>query len=268
MEKIMNIPKLKRGDSVRKAKGAHKIMSNFTKIHLTDKQIQVIITALSCYCRLRSGQIGIAMDEAYRDKDISYDERDEIETKVREVVFGQPKSYVANNSRGCGGDDDSGCPTLKERLEEEKPAKKAEFNHPHSYYGFSSPELKDGSLAFEIEKTLTEYLSVKNNEGYWGSGCNFNGPLRTTKEPLPIIEGFPDYRDFPLTLAQTKKILPHYHKNDYKKMWETYDSLKLDLPKGQKYQITIDQFAGDEAQYGGSNERIIVRITKPRKDLP
>jgi hypothetical protein len=205
------------------------MQTNFTKIHLTDRQIQVIVTALSCYYRLRSGQVGIAMDEAYRDKDISYDERDVIEKVVRTIAF-------------------------------------KEIQHPRSYYGFNSPELKDGTLAFEIEKTLTEYLSVKNNDGYWGSGCDFNGPLRTTKEPLPIIEGFADYKDFPLTRAQTKKILPHYHNNDYKKMWETYDSLKLGLPKGEKYQITIGQFEGKDAVVGGSNERIIVRITKPRKD--
>lgn len=204
----------------------------FSVVHFTDKQLQVIVTALSCYYRLRSGQVGIAMDEAYRDKDIGYDDREIIEKAVRSIAF-------------------------------------KEIQHPHSYYGFNSPELKDGTLAFEIEKTLTEYLSVKNNDGYWGSGCNFSGPLPTsTKEPLPIIEGFRDYKDFPLSRAQTKKILPHYHKNDYKKMWEAYDKLKLGLPKGEKSQITIGQFNPNDEAFvaGGNNERIIVRITKPRKD--
>ncbi len=202
---------------------------DFTKVFLTDKHISVILAALRTYYRLRSGQVGIAMDEAYSDKNISYDDREIIEKVVRTIAF-------------------------------------KEIQHPHSYYGFSSPQLKDGSLAFEIEKTLNEYLSVKNNDGYWGSGCNFNGPLKATQEPLPIIEGFADYKDFPLTRAQTKKILPYYHNNDYKKMWEAYDSLKLGLPKGEKYQITIGQFTGKEAKVGGSNERIIVRITKSRKE--
>lgn len=202
----------------------------FNVVHLTNKHLQVIVTALSCFYRLRSGQVGMAMDEAYRDKDISYDDRENIENLVKSIAF-------------------------------------KEIKHANSYYGFNSPELKDGTLAFEIEKTLTEYLSVKNNDGYWGNGCNFNGPLPTSsKEPLPIIEGFRDYKDFPLTRAQTKKILPYYHKNDYKKMWKAYDSLKLDLPKGEKYQITTGQFVGDDAEYEGSNERIIVRITRPRKD--
>lgn len=225
-------------DLLKKTKAERKLLAqeakNFaknslTKIHFTDKQLRVIVTALSCFYRLRSGRVGIAMDEAYKDKDISYDDRETIEKVVRTIAF-----------KG--------------------------IQHPHSYYGFSSPQLKDGTLAFEIEKTLDEYLSVKNNDGYWGSGCNFNSPLKTTQEPLPIIEGFADYKDFPLTRAQTKKILPHYHNNDYKKMWEVYDSLKLGLPKGEKYQITTGQFTGKEAKVGGSNERLIVRVTKPRKE--
>ncbi len=244
-------------------------MSNFTKISLTDAHIGVIINALEILSRLRSGQVGIAMDAAYRDKDISWDERDEIETKVREIVFGQPKPYgqpspyIKSSCCGDDDDDDSGCPTLKERLEGEKPAKKAEFNHPHSYYGFNHPEMKDGILAYEVQKTLEEYLAVKNNDGVWGSGCNFHGPLKATKEPFPIIEGFTDYKDFPLTRAQTKKILPHYHNNDYKKMWKAYDALKLDLPKGDKSQI-MTHIVTDK----GSKicERVFVRITKPRKD--
>ena len=197
----------------------------FNVIHLTDRQLQVIVTGLEVFYRLRSGQVGIAMDLAYRDKGLSYNETEAIENLVKSMAF-------------------------------------KEIKHPNSYYGFSSPELKDGTLAYEIEKTLTEYLSVKNNDGYWGSGCNFNGPVRTTQEPLPIIEGFRDYKDFPLTRAQTKKVLPHYHNNDCKKMWEAYDKLKLGLPKGEKYQILTDI----ATEKGENWERIVVRITKPRKD--
>lgn len=204
----------------------HPNNSKFNVVHFTDKQLQVIVTALEVFYRLRSGQVGMAIDEAYRDKGISYDDREIIEKVVRYIAF-------------------------------------KEIKHPNSYYGFSSPELKDGTLAYEIEKTLDEYLSVKNNDGYWGSGCNFNGPLKTTQEPLPIIEGFKDYEDFPLTRAQSKKIVPHYQNNDYKKMWEAYDKLKLGLPKGEKYQILTDIAMGEKNEIW---ERVFVRITKPRKD--
>lgn len=203
---------------------------DFNVVHLTDEHIQVILTALKVLYRMRSGQVGIAIDEVYPDKYISYDDRQIIEKTVRTIAF-------------------------------------KEIHYPNSYYGFNSPKLGSGILAFEIEKTLDEYLSVKNNDGYWGTGCNFHGPIKATQEPLPIIEGFRDYKDFPLTRAQTKKILPHYHDNDYKKMWEAYDGLKLNLPKGEKYQITTGQFEGKDMAVGGSNERVIVRITKPRKDV-
>lgn len=198
----------------------------FNVIHLTDKHLQVIVTALNVYYRMRSGQVGMAISEAYCDKAIGYDERETIENLVKNIAF-------------------------------------KEIKHPHGYYGFSSPELKDGTLAFEIEKTLTEYLSVKANDGYWGSGCNFDGPLRTTDQPLPVVEGFKDYKDYPLTRAQTKKILPHYHKNDYIKMWAAYDSLRLNLPKGEKYQILTDIATDEKSEI---YERVVVRITKPRKD--
>ena len=204
-------------------------MSDFTKISLTDSHIRVIITALNCFYRLRSGQIGIAMDEAYRDKDISYEDREVIEKMVRTIAF-------------------------------------KEIQHTNSYYGFNHPELKDGTLAFEIEKTLEEYISVKNNGGLWGSGCNFHGPIKATKEPLPVIEGFTDYKDFPLNKEQTSQLLPHYKAKNYNKLWEAYDSLKLSLPKGDKTEIIVGKFNGDEAEYGGSNERVVVRITKPIKD--
>lgn len=197
-----------------------------TKVSFTDKQLQVIVAALETYYRLRSSQVGIAMDVAYYDKSLSYDDRETIENLVKSIAF-------------------------------------KEIKHPNSYYGFNNPELKDGTLAFEIEKTLTEYLSVKNNDGHWGSGCNFNGPLKTTQEPLPIIEGFKEYKDYPLTRAQTKKILPHYHKNDYVKMWQAYDKLKLDLPKGERHQILTDITTDTKSKI---YERVVVRITKPRKD--
>lgn len=224
-EQLSKMTKEKRKELAKEARD-YASKNKFNVIHLTDKQLQVIVTALEVFYRMRSGQVGMAIDKAYRDKDISYDDRDTIENLVKSIAF-------------------------------------KEIQHPHSYYGFNSPELKDGTLAYEIEKTFTEYLSVKNNDGYWGNGCNFNGPLRTTQEPLPIIEGFRDYKDFPLTRAQTRKILPHYYKKDYVKMWQAYDKLKLGLPKGEKYQILTDILLDKQ---GEAYERVIVRITKPRKD--
>ena len=171
-----------------------------TNITFTDKHLRVILTALRTYYRLRSSQVGIAMDEAYPDKNLSWDDCETIEKTVRAIAF-------------------------------------KEIQHPHSYYGFNNPELKDGTLAYEIEKTLEEYLSVKRNDGYWGSGCNFNGALKTTDEPLPEIQNFYKFKDYSLTKLQTKKVLKLKAAQKYKEMWEYIDGLGLNLPKCEKTEI-------------------------------
>jgi len=201
---------------------------NKTKISFTDKQLSLIQSALEILYRLRSGQVGMAMDIVYFDKGLSWDEQQDIERFIRDIVF--------------NGEKDRSAPA----------------NEPTAYsaaFGVGNKEIGEGNLAYEIEKTIRQYLSVKKNNGYWEVNCGFYDPLKITDEPLPEIEGFNKWIDFPLTVAQSKKILRHYTKKDYLKMWQEYDKLELDLPKCEKREIIpID-----------AEKKVVIRCHKPQK---
>lgn len=186
-------------------------MSNTVK--LTDKHLAVINTALEVYYRLKSGQINIALDEAFSHS-IDREELNYIEKTIR---------------------------------------KNTHKNLPISAaYGFNSPEIGDARIAYEIKKTIEEYLSVKNNNGFYGSTVNFHGPLKASDEPLPVILEHKGYKDYKLNKRQSSKINKLYASKDFKKMWEYVDGLKLNLPKGEKTEIVP------------SLEGVTIRVYKPR----
>ena len=188
-------------------------MSNTVK--LTDKHLAVISTALEVYYRLKSGQINIALDEAFS-YSIDREELNDIEKIIR-------KSTHKDLPIGAA-------------------------------YGFNCPEIGDARIAYEIKKTIEEYLSVKNNNGFYGSTVNFHGPLKASDEPLPIILEHKNYKDYKLNKRQSAKINKFYAVKDFKKMWEYVDGLKLNLPKGEKTEI-VPSFEG-----------VTIRVYKPRKN--
>jgi len=180
---------------------------------VTDKHLAVINTALEVYYRLRSGQINMALDAAFN-YSIDRDELDIIERLIRKSTH---KKLSANAA-----------------------------------YGFNSPEMGDAVIAYEILKTIEEYFAVKNNDGFYGSTVNFHGPLKASDEPLPIILEHKNYKDYMLNKRQSAKINKFYATKDFNKMWEYVDSLKLNLPKGEKTEI-VSSFKG-----------VTIRVTKPR----
>jgi len=219
-------------------------MNNKTKISFTDKHLVLIKTALEIYYRMKSGQISMALDEVYPEKFLSWDEREDIEKFIRNIVFPDLHPYYDH--------------VHKDEERELRDDRKGLT--PNAYFGVGNKELGDANLAYEIEKTITQYLSVKNNNRYWKVNCSFYDPLKVTDEPLPEIEGFNKWIDFPLTIAQSKKILKYYTKKDYFKMWQEYDKLELDLPKSEKKEI-IPVFVEDNI----SVKKIIIRCHKPQK---
>ena len=118
----------------------------------------------------------------------------------------------------------------------------------------------------EIKKTVEEYLSVKNNDGCWGTGTNFRGPLKASDEPFPDILDFKKYKDYPLNKTQSKKINKFYEKKEFDLMWNFIDSLKLDLPRGEKKEIVFGSFVGDGRRVHVPNDRVIIRVHKPIKE--
>jgi hypothetical protein len=61
-----------------------------TKIEFTDEHLRVMMTALEVYSRLRAGQIRIAIDQAFRDVNLSWNEVESIETFVRGILYPEP----------------------------------------------------------------------------------------------------------------------------------------------------------------------------------
>lgn len=187
-------------------------MSNTVK--LTDKHLAVINTALEVYYRLKSGQINIALDEAFN-YSIDREELDNIEKIIRKNTHKDLPSNAA--------------------------------------YGFNSPEIGGARIAYEIKKTIEEYLSVKNNNGFYGSTVNFHGPLKASDEPLPVILEHKSYKDYKLNKRQSSKVNKLINQKKFTQMWEYIDSLKLNLPKGESTEV-ISSFDG-----------VSIRVWKPRK---
>ena len=97
-------------------------------VKLSDTHLCVINRALEVYYRMRSGQIGIALDTAY-DKCIDYDSRDLIEKMIRKLIIDDNK-----------------------------------LSSPSASYGFNSNEIGDARIAYEIQCVFRQYLAVKRNE--------------------------------------------------------------------------------------------------------
>jgi hypothetical protein len=146
-----------------------------TKIEFTDEHLRVMMTALEVYSRLRSGQIKIAIETAYSDYSITGNESETIENYVRDIVF--PRTFALEQNH-------------KEAYDEQCRVKRPALNK-NSYFGVTSSEMlkSGGTLAHEIYSTLRQYVSLKNNDGYEGSGVNYYSPLMITQVPLPVIEG-------------------------------------------------------------------------------
>jgi len=171
---------------------------NMNNIKLSDTHLRVINRALEVYYRMRSGQIGIALDTAY-DKCIDWDSRDLIEKMVRKLV-----------------------------IEDEK------LSSPSASYGFNSDEIGDARIAYEIQCVFRQYLAVKRNDGFFDySTVDFRDPLKASDEPLPEVVNFIKYIDHVFNSAQSKKINQLHNKKKYREAWDYIDSLKLDLPKGE-----------------------------------
>jgi hypothetical protein len=177
-------------------------------VKLSDIHLCVINRALEVYYRMRSGQIGIALDRAY-DKCIDHDSCDLIEKMVRKLV-----------------------------IEDEK------LSSPSASYGFNSDEIGDARIAYEIQCVFRQYLAVKRNDGFFDySTVDFRDPLKASDEPLPEVVNFIKYIDHVFTPEQSKKINQLHKKKMYKEAWNYIDDLKLDLPKGEGVEL-ISGFNG------------------------
>jgi hypothetical protein len=196
-----------------------------TKIEFTDEHLHVMMTALEVYSRLRAGQIKIAIDTAFRDVGLSWEESESIEKFVRGILYPEPPQ-LKYDGHGHYYDqygytyDENGVRDTEVTWEEKERLKRSEL---HGNYGVCHEEMirGGGTLAYEIYSTLRQYVSLKNNDGWEGNGVSYGSPLHITKVPLPVIEGFTAEKRFPIKgkVIVNKLDKAHETKN-YNKVWQ------------------------------------------------
>jgi len=199
----------------------------FKKVTITfdERHLPVINRALECYMRLRSGQIGMAMDEVYSDKQSKmlkdenyshYNDNKDIEKLIRSVYFKDLDS--PNAAWGIG-----------------------QYGH-------------GGEEAYMISKTLRQYMAYERNDGYSGTGRDFDTTWGSYSDvPNPVVEGFSTRKFFKAPKNIQKKLEDLIEVGDFKGAFDLIDKKFKTLPRGDKYEIS---FSGND--WG-------VFVTAPRK---
>ena len=176
-------------------------------IQFDEEHLHTIATAMEVYSRLRSGQIKFAFDAAFCDKNLTYEDGETIESFVRTLVFRNDKHII---------------------------------NNRNAYYGVGQEQMKDGTEAWEIKKTVEQYLHYERNDGYRNiMDVSGDGPLQCSKVPVPKILNFEPSKTFPLPKKCYKSLDRLFEKKDYSAMWIIVDKMFQDtpLPKGNSTKI-------------------------------
>ena len=192
-------------------------LSKKVSIEFDKKHLPTLVTALEVYSRLRSGQIAMAIDTAFIDKScIEYNDRQVIESIVRTLVFR----------------DEDIC------------------TRPNSYYGVGCPEMKDGTVAWEIKKVIEQYLHYEQNDGYRSfMNVSGNGPMRFSDITIPkIIDSdnkpsetkyWKPVKSFKIPQRYQEPIGVCIEGKNYEKVWDIVDkSFKnKPLPRGKSTKV-------------------------------
>jgi hypothetical protein len=196
-----------------------------------ERHLPVIERALEVFMRMRSGQITMALDECYADKQTEmlkhenydhFNDNKDIEALIRKVYFkdlGSP-----NAAWGVG------------------------------QYGFGGEE------AYMIWKTLRQYMAYERNGGYSGSGRDFDTCWGSYSDvPNPVVQGFSTRKFFVAPARIKKKLYSFFCEKKYQEAFDLIDKKWSQLPKGEKYELG---FVDGALQWVGN---IGVWVTAPRK---
>jgi hypothetical protein len=195
--------------------------SKKVSIEFDEKHLGTLATALEVYSRLRSGQIKMAMDTAFWDKGLTYQDGEVLESMVRTIVFHKEEELMKN--RNC-------------------------------YYGIGCEKMKDGTVAWEIKKTIDQYLHYQRNDGY-RQICDVSGAgaFQISDVPMPkIIEPSRMLSEFAYWKPQKEFRIPQRYQErvdkamkikDFTLVWEIVDkAFKNTLPKGSS--SSVQEVAG------------------------
>jgi len=198
-----------------------------------ERHLPVLCRSLEIFMRMRSGQITMALDECYADKqtkmlkDENYDhfnDNKDIEAMIRKVYFkdlGSP-----NAAWGVG------------------------------QYGFGGEE------AYMIWKTLRQYMAYERNDGYAGSGRDFDTTWGAYSDvPNPVVEGFSTRKFFKAPSSLQEKLEKWFEEKKYQECYDLIDKKWKSLPKGDKYELGY-RLPDDPSEW---YKNIGVWVTAPRK---
>jgi hypothetical protein len=232
-----------------------KTKSKKVKIEFDYDHLPVLITALEVFSRLRSGQVDMAMSEAYWDRYIDWDESQAIHRHIRYVMF---PSLPERRYDGHGGFydqynneyDESGS-IIKESDEWKKKKTFPNLDHPNSSFGVgNTKEMREGTIAWEIKKVIDQYLHYERNDGYRRiCDVSGNGPTKFSDvEPPRILDNISEYwkpeKKFRIPQRFQKRIEKTIKEKQFSKAWDiVYQAFeKNTLPTGSTSKI--EEIAG------------------------
>lgn len=222
-------------------------MGKKIKLIFSEAHAEVVKKSCEAYCRGKLGQFRYMLEEIFPELDYN---------------------------RGC---------TIEEfiRAQFREQALEKDF-HPEYYFPFHSNQhwsignekIGDGILAYEVEKVIGNYLSVKNNDGYWGVGTNFSEPLcyrggklSLDESSLPEIEDFVKYKDFSLTKAKSRRVHTYCVNKQWDKAWEIIVKLmqKGIINCGSGSGNMVIKWEVNPLDNTPNDETYFVRVDKPRR---
>jgi hypothetical protein len=185
-------------------------------IEFDRKHLSVLTTALEIYSRLRSGQIKIAMDSAFEDKELTYEDGQVLESFVRTIVFRKEELLIKNRN---------------------------------AYLGIGCKTMKDGTVAWEIKKAIEEYLHYERNGGYRDMGVDGDGVLNISKIPEPkILDKVHGYwkpeKSFRIPQRSQSKISEAIKSQQHNKAWEIVHKCFKNKPLPMGSSARIQEVSG------------------------
>ena len=181
-------------------------------IEFDERHLSTLTKALEVYSRLRSGQIKFAMDAAFWDKDLTYNDGEVIESVVRTLVFRKDEQMIKNRN---------------------------------SYYGVGCLNMKDGTVAWEIKKTIEEYQHYQRNNGIRKIGdVSGDGAIQFSDIPIPKIKGdvtgyWSPMMVFRIPQRYQESMGKAMKEKNFKRVWDIVDKSfkKKPLPKGSSTKV-------------------------------
>lgn len=176
-------------------------------IQFDEEHLGTLVSALETYSRLRAGQIKLAFDTVYWDKELTYHDVETIENFVRAIVFNKDELLSQNRNAS---------------------------------YGVGCEEMRDGTVAWEIKKTIEQYQHYQRNDGY-RRVCDVSGdgPMQFSHVPVPKIVDFNPSKTFDVPKKAYDILNKAYDKKDWETMWATIELAfkNTPLPKGKSSKI-------------------------------